>query len=128
VILNNAEGTPAEQDATMRAHAHVELHIARLEDSGLCRSSFTSFSANANWMMLVAIAADRLRWFQLRCMGGVRVSARPKAMRWKILHVPGRLVTTGRQRVVGVIDGRPGTDTVLGADRRIAGILMNSWG
>jgi hypothetical protein len=32
----------------MRAHAHVENHIARLKDSGLCRFPFSSFVANAN--------------------------------------------------------------------------------
>ena len=35
---------------------------------------------------------------------------------------PGRLVTTGRRRVVRVIDGWPGTGTVLGAYRRIAAL------
>lgn len=73
-------------------------------------------------MMTVAIAADLLRWFQLLCMDGAGVSARPKALRWGILHIPGRLVTTGRRRVVRVIDGWPGTDTVLGAYRRIAAL------
>ena len=121
-FYTDAEGTPAELDATMRAHAHVEQHIARLKDSGLCRFPFTSFSANANWMMTVAIAADLLRWFQLLCMDGTWVSARPKALRWGVLHIPGRLVTTGRRRVVRVIDGWPGTGTVLGAYRRIAAL------
>ena len=121
-FYTDAEGTPAELDATMRAHAHVEQHIARLKDSGLCRFPFTSFSANENWMMTVAIAADLLRWFQLLCMDGAWVSARPKALRWGILHIPGRLVTTSRRRVVRVIDGWPGTDAVLNAYRRIAAL------
>jgi len=43
-------------------------------------------------------------------------------MRWGILHAPGRLVTTGRQRIVRIIDGWPGTDTLLGAYRRIAAL------
>ena len=38
----------------MRAHAHVESHIQRLKDSGLCRFPFTKFDANATWMMAVA--------------------------------------------------------------------------
>jgi len=121
-FYTDATGTPAELDATMRAHAHVEQHIARLKDSGLCRFPFTSFRANANWMMTVAMAADLLRWFQLLCMDGAWVGARPKAMRWGILHAPGRLVSSGRQRIVRIIDGWPGTDTLLGAYRRIAAL------
>ncbi|MGA2805543.1 MAG: hypothetical protein ABSF89_14350 [Acidimicrobiales bacterium] len=49
----------------MRAHAHVENHIARLKDSGLCRFFFSSFEANANWMAVVMLGADLVRWFQL---------------------------------------------------------------
>lgn len=113
-------GDPVALDATMRAHAHVERHIQRLKDSGLCRFPFTSFEANTNWLMAVCLSADLVRWFQLLCLEGPWVNARPKALRWGILHAPGRLVRSGRQRVVRVIDGWPGTDALLGAYRRIA--------
>ena len=116
----DAQGSPVELDATMRAHAHVERHIARLKDSGLCRMPFTSFEANANWLMAVAISADLVRWFQLLCFDGTWVDARPKAMRWGILHAPGRLIHRSRQRVVRIIEGWPGTDALLNAYQRIA--------
>jgi hypothetical protein len=77
----------------MRAHAHVEQHIQRLKDSGLCRFPFTSFEANCNWMMAVAISADLVRWFQRLCFDGNWVNARQKAMRWGIFHAPGRLIS-----------------------------------
>ena len=86
-----------ELDATMRAHAHVERHIQELKDSGLCRMPFTSFEANANWMMAVAMSADLVRWFQLLCFDGNWVDARPKAMRWGIFHAPGRLIKRSRR-------------------------------
>ncbi len=57
-FYTDRDGDPVALDATMRAHAHVEQHIARLKDSGLLRFPFTSFEANANWMMAVAMAAD----------------------------------------------------------------------
>jgi hypothetical protein len=119
-FYTDAEGTPVELDATMRAHAHVERHIQRLKDSGLCRMPFTSFEANATWMMAVAMSADLVRWFQLLCFDGSWVDARPKAMRWGIFHAPGRLIRRSRQRVVRIIDGWPGTDALLEAYRRIA--------
>jgi hypothetical protein len=118
-FYTDAPGSPVELDVTMRAHAHVECHIARLKDSGLCRFPFTSFEANANWMMTVALAADLVRWFQLLCLEGTWVNARPKALRWGILHAPGRLVHRARRRVVRIIDGWPGTDALLNAYRRI---------
>ena len=51
----DCERDPAELDLTMRAHAHVENHIARLNDPGLCRFSFSSFEANANWTAVVML-------------------------------------------------------------------------
>jgi hypothetical protein len=118
-FYTDAEGSPVELDATMRAHAHVEQHIQRLKDSGLCRMPFSRFEANANWMMAVAISADLVRWFQLLCFDGTWVNARPKAMRWGIFHAPGRLIHRARQRVVRIIDGWPGTDALLNAYERI---------
>jgi hypothetical protein len=119
-FYTDAEGDPVELDATMRAHAHVERHIQRLKDSGLCRMPFTSFEANATWMMAVLLSADLVRWFQLLCFDGAWVDARPKAMRWGIFHAPGRLIRRSRQRIVRIIDGWPGTDALLDAYRRIA--------
>jgi hypothetical protein len=118
-FYTDQEGDPVDLDATMRAHAHVERHIQRLKDSGLCRFPFTSFEANTNWMMAVAMSADLVRWFQLLCLDGPWQNARPKALRWGIFHAPGRLIHRSRQRVVRIIDGWPGTDALISAYRRI---------
>ena len=79
-FYTDCEGEPAELDLMMRAHAHVENHIARLKDSGLCRFPFSSFAANANWMAVVMLSADLVRWFQLLCCDGYWSCARPKAL------------------------------------------------
>jgi hypothetical protein len=118
-FYTDGDGDPRHLDVTMRAHAHVEQHIGRLKDSGLCRFPFTSFTANAAWMMTVALAADLVRWFQLLCMHGPWRDARPKALRWHIFHAPGRLVCTARRRIVRVIDRWPTTDVLLDAYRHI---------
>ena len=67
-FYTDQQGTPTELDSTMRAHAHVEQHIARLQDSGLCRFPFRDFDANQAWLQTVALAADLVRWFQLVCL------------------------------------------------------------
>ncbi len=114
------EGDSRELDRTMRAHAHVEQHICRLKDSGLTRFPFTNFCANTNWLTLVALSADLVRWFQLLCFDGTWKDARPKTLRWSIFHAPGRLVHRARQRIVRIIDGWPTTEALLDAYRRIA--------
>lgn len=112
-------GTPTELDATMRAHAHVEQHIARLKDSGLCRFPFRSFDANQAWLQIVTLAADLVRWFQLLCLPASWADARPKRLRWALFHTPGRLVRTARQTIVRIIDTWPTAGALAHAYQRI---------
>ena len=118
----DCEGTPVALDAAMRAHAHVEDHIQRLKDSGLCRFPFATARANRVWLFAVAMAADLVRWFQLLCLEGHLAIARPKALRWSFLHAPGRLVRSGRRLVVRVLDHWPAASAILGAYARLAAI------
>ena len=114
------DGDPVALDRFMRAHAHVEEHIARLKDSGLLRFPFSSLEANRNWLFIVAGAADLVRWFQLLCLDGHLAIARPKALRWTFFHAPGRLVRSARREIVRVLDGWPTAEALLSAYRRIA--------
>jgi hypothetical protein len=119
-FYTDQDGDPRQLDLTMRAHAHVESHIQRLKDSGLCRFPFTKLGANEAWMFAVMLSADLVRWFQLVCLDDTWRQARPKALRWGIFHAPGRLIRTARRRIVRVIDGWPTTDVILDAYKRIA--------
>lgn len=73
-------------------------------------------------MMTVGTAADLVRWFQLLCLPDAWHQARPKTLRWKIFTAPGRLIHTGRQHIVSVIDGWPTSQTLVDAYQRIAHI------
>jgi hypothetical protein len=119
-FYTDAAGDPVALDVTMRAHAHVESHIQRLKESGLCRFPFTKFEANSNWLMTVALAADLVRWFQLLCLEGRWREARPKTLRWEIFHAPGRLVCRSRRRIVRLLEGWPSAGVLLGAYQRLA--------
>jgi len=121
-FYTDQDGDPVELDRIMRAHAHVEQHISRLKDSGLLSFPFTKIEANRNWMATVMMAADLLRWFQLLCLDGYWAKARPKALRWGILHAPGRLVHTARQLVVRILDGWPSAGALLGAYEKMAAL------
>jgi len=116
---SDQDGDPVELDQTMRAHAHVELHIERLKDSGLLAFPFSELEANRTWMATVMMAADLVRWFQLLCLDGSWAKAQPKALRWGLFHAPGRLVRSGRHRVVRILSGWPSADALLGAYRRL---------
>ncbi len=118
----DCEGDPVDLDCAMRAHAHVEDHILRLKESGLCRFPFADLEANRAWLMVVALSADLVRWFQLLCLDGALAKARPKALRWSFFHAPGRLVRTGRRQIVRILDHWPTAEAIVGAHRRIARI------
>jgi hypothetical protein len=112
-------GDPVALDQTMRAHAHVELNIKRLKESGLLAFPFSDFEANTTWMMTVLMAADLVRWFQLLCLDAAWAKAQPKALRFGLFYAPGRLVRSGRDRIVRILEDWPGADALLGAYRRI---------
>ncbi len=116
---SDQDGNAFELDQTMRAHAHVELHIQRLKDSGLLAFPFSDLEANRTWMASVMMAADLVRWFQLLCLDGRWAKAQPKALRWGFFHAPGRLVRSGRRHAVRILSGWPSADALLGAYRRL---------
>ena len=115
-------GDPVTLDATMRAHAHVEDHIRRLKDSGLCRFPFRDLAANQAWLATVCHAADLVTWFQLLCLTGPLARAEPKTLRWRLWHAPGRVVRRARRDIVRVLDGWPDADAILTAHTRITAL------
>jgi hypothetical protein len=115
-------GDPVTLDATMRAHAHVEDHIRRLKDSGLCRFPFSDLDANRAWLAAVCFAADLVRWFQLLCLTGHLTRAEPKTLRWRLWHAPARLIRHARQDIVRILDGWPDAPAILAAHARIAAL------
>jgi len=117
------KGDAVTLDTTMRAHAHVEDHIRRLKDSGLCRFPFTDLNANRAWLATVCHAADLVRWFQLLCLDGHLARAEPKTLRWRLWHAPARLIHHARTDIVRVLDGWPDAPAIVAAHARIATLI-----
>ncbi len=116
-------GNPVDLDTHMRAHAHVEDHIRRLKDSGLCRFPFSDLDANQAWLATVCFAADLVRWFQLLCLAGHLAAAEPKTLRWKLWHTPARIIRKSRRDIVRLLDGWPAADDLRDAYKRVALIV-----
>ena len=96
VILTNTAGDPAVLEARHRRHAQVENRIKNLKACGLERMPFTSFTANAAWMEMTLVAADLLAWLQALCLDGDLARAEPRTLRYRLLHVAGRITRAGR--------------------------------
>jgi hypothetical protein len=115
-------GDPVDLDTSMRAHAHVEDHIRRLKDSGLCRFPFRDLDANRAWLAVVCFAGDLVRWFQLLCLTEHLARAEPKTLRWRLWHAPARLIRHARADIVRILDGWPDAAAILAAHARIAAL------
>jgi Transposase DDE domain group 1 len=99
-----ATDTPAGQharlDARHRTHARVEDRIRCGKDVGLGRFPSREFAINEAWLTVAMIAIDLLAWTQQTLLHDQPelVKAEPKTLRYRLLHVAARLVTTGRRR------------------------------
>jgi hypothetical protein len=101
VATNTPTGQLAFLEARHRAHARVEDRIRHAKDSGLGRFPSREFKINQAWLTLTAIAADLVAWLRLLAFTGEAVElakCEPKALRYRLLHVPARLTHGGRRR------------------------------
>jgi hypothetical protein len=70
----------------------------------------------------VAIAADLVAWLQLLALSGPLATAEPKALRYRLLHVPARLTHSARRRHLRIPATWPWANDLVNAFARIAAI------
>jgi Transposase DDE domain group 1 len=85
-------------EARHRAHARVEDRIRQAKDSGLGRFPSREFTINQAWLQAVTLAADLTAWLRLLALPEQLKPCEPKALRYRLLHVPARLTRGGHQR------------------------------
>jgi hypothetical protein len=122
VVLTNQPGDPVTLELRHRRHGQVENRIKNLKDCGLERMPFTSFTANAAWMEMVLTAADLLAWTQTLLLTGELRVAEPRTLRYRILHIAGRLIRSGRRTWLRLPEHWPWTSDLLDAYQRLATI------
>lgn len=90
-------GQVAFLEARHRAHARVEDRIRHAMDCGIGRFSSREFDINAAWALAASIAADLIAWLRLLTLPTALRACEPKALRYRLLHVPA-LHTHGARR------------------------------
>ena len=80
-----------------RQHAHVEDRIRDDKDTGLSKFPFKEFQLNEVWLEIVLLAHDLIVWTQALLLDGELAKAEPKRLRYRLLHVAGRLAFSGRR-------------------------------
>lgn len=120
VTLTNSVGDAVDLELRQRRHARVENCIKALRDTGLDRMPFRRFAANEVWLELVLAATDLLAWLRVGCLDGELARAEPKTLRYRLLHVAGRIVRRARRVVLRLAANWPWADELAGAYRRVA--------
>jgi len=101
VALNTplaAGGQVAFLEARHRAHARIETRIRHTKDTGIGRFPSREFAINEAWLIATSIAADLIAWLRLLTLPAAFKGCEPKALRYRLLHVPARLTHGARQR------------------------------
>ena len=82
------------------------------------------FAINTAWLSAVAIVADLTAWLRLLALSGPLAKAEPKALRYRLLHVPARLTRSVRRRRLRLPATWPWVDDLVAVFARIAAIAQ----
>ena len=98
VFITNQQGCRIERlEQLHRQHAVVEDRIRCGKQTGLQNLPFRAFAPNAGWVELALIAQDLLAWTQRLLLTGELARCEPKRLRYRLLHVAGRLTRHARR-------------------------------
>jgi len=122
MATNTTVGQLAFLEARHRAHARVEDRIRHAKDSGLGRFPSREFAINMAWTVITAIAADLVAWLRLLALTPDLAACEPKALRYRILHVPARLTQSSRRRRLRLPVTWPWATAIVAAFQRITAL------
>ena len=125
VATNTNTGQLAFLEARHRAHARVEDRIRIAKDTGLGRFPSREFTINQAWLIASMIAADLVAWTRLLAFTGhaaVLANCEPKTLRYRLLHVPARLVRTSRRRHLRIPQTWPWAAAIVAVFANVAAI------
>jgi Transposase DDE domain group 1 len=114
---------PDEQIAIIecrhRQRARVEDRIRDDNDSGLAKFPFQAFALNEVWLQIVMLAHDLLVWTQALLLSSELANAEPKRLRYRLLHVAGRLAFHGRRAKLRLQHDWPWAPQLLDAFQKL---------
>jgi hypothetical protein len=99
-------------DALHRAHAGVEDQVRHAKAMGLRNLPSKAWTVNQGWVLTANIAADLTAWTRLLGLHDQPdlAHAEPDTLRYRILHLPAKLATHARRRVLSIPDTWPWAD------------------
>lgn len=118
---NTAGARLAELELRHRLRARAEDRIRGLKDTGMTNLPLQAFTKNQIWLELVQLAAELLTWTQLLAFHDQPARTwEPKRLRLRLLSVAGRIITTGRRRILRLSQQWPWTELITAGHQRLA--------
>jgi len=120
VFITNQQGKRIERlEQLHRQHAVVEDRIRCGKDTGLRNLPFQKFAPNAAWLELALLGQDLLAWTQRLLLTGELARCEPKRLRYRLLHVAGRITRHARRVRLHLPRGWPWGEALLAAFERL---------
>jgi hypothetical protein len=121
-ILTDQPGEIIEIERRHRARAHVEDHIRNDKDTGMRNLPFKEFEHNRIWLQIILIAHDLITWMKRLLLTGNLARCEPKRLRYRILHVAGRLSFHARTATLRLQASWPWANELTSAFERLAAL------
>jgi Transposase DDE domain group 1 len=112
----------ADLEARHRAHAIVEDRVRELKSTGLGNLPFFAFAANQAWLEAALVARDLTVWTQLLLCDGEHRVCEPKRLRYRLLHVAGKLTRHARRLTLHLPADWPWAVAITKAFKRLAAL------
>ena len=122
ILTDQTDTDIAVMERRHRGHARVEDRIRDDKDTGLSKLPFKKFAMNEVWLEIVMLAHDLIVWTQALCLDGELAKAEPKRLRYRLLHVAGRLAFSGRRGKLHLPAVWPWTAALKAAFERLAAL------
>lgn len=121
-ITNQKGGRLARLEQLHRARAAIEDSIRSAKASGLRNLPFRAFAHNAAWLELVLLGADLLAFLKRLLLGGELAHFEPKRLRYRLLHVAGRIITHARTTTLRLPRSWPWAEGLARAYMRLSAL------
>jgi hypothetical protein len=115
ILSDQSEQDIAVLECRHRQRARVEDRIRDDKDSGLAKLPFREFKLNEVWVQIVMLAHDLIAWTQALLLDGELAKAEPKRLRYRLLHVAGRLAFHSRKAKLHLQDTWPWAAELIAA-------------
>ncbi|MGH2872603.1 MAG: IS1380 family transposase [Solirubrobacteraceae bacterium] len=119
ILTDQADENIAVLERSHRQHAHAWDRIRDDKDTGLAKFPFKEFALNEVWLEIVMLAHDLIIWTQALVLDGELANAEPKRVRYRLLHVAGRLAFHGRQAKLHLQSTWPWANELVAAFARL---------